>query len=141
MHEDAPGSPTKLVLIVDDEPLIAVMMSQAFEEEGYSSLVANSADQALEMLSATAQRIQLVVTDVQMPGSMNGLELGHVIAERFPDLPVITMTGFSTEGQAEAVGPVLRKPFALDHLLSTATRIMDSGRFWRQMMRPRAPGR
>lgn len=141
MHEDVSLQPSKLVLIVDDEPLIAVMMSQAFEEEGYGSLTANSADQALEMLKAAAPRIQLVVTDVQMPGSMDGLALGHLVAEQFPDIPVITMTGFSTEGHRDAVGPVLLKPFAMTKLMSTAERIMDSGRYWRKMMKPRPSGR
>lgn len=137
MHEDVTRQPSRLVLIVDDEPLIAVMMAQAFEDEGYGSLTAHNADQAMEMLDAMAQRIQLVVTDVRMPGSMDGLDLGHLVGERFPHIPVITMTGYSTEGHREAVGPLLRKPFAMDNLLRTATRIMDSGRYWRQMMKSR----
>lgn len=141
MHEQAQVPPKKLVLIVDDEPLIAVMMSQAFEEEGYASLIAHSADQALEMLEATAQRIQLVVTDIQMPGSMDGLELGHLVAERFAHIPVITMTGFSSHGERGAVGPLLLKPFAMENLLGVATRVIESGRFWRQMMKPRQAGR
>jgi DNA-binding NtrC family response regulator len=135
MVEGPDGSVSKTVLIVDDDALMAVMMSQAFAEEGYEPLVAQNADKALEVLAVAAQRIQLIVTDIMMPGSMDGLELGHLVAERFAHIPVITMTGYSTEGRQEAVGPTLQKPFAIEHLMLVARRIIENGRFWRQMMK------
>lgn len=137
MSQDSDDSVSKAVLIVDDDPLIALMMSQAFEEEGYEAVVASNANKALEVLDYLAKRIRLVVTDIMMPGSMNGLDLGHLIAERFPHIPVITMTGYSTEGSSGAVGPVLHKPFAMEKMIQVALRIIDNGLYWKKMMKPR----
>lgn len=127
----------KTVLVVDDDPLVALMMSQAFLDAGYNPLVANNAEKALETLTLTTQPIALMITDVKMPGSMDGLELGHLVAERYPDLAVLTMTGHALEGSREPIGTVLQKPFALDHLLQTAEKIIESGRYWREMMKLR----
>lgn len=138
MSQDSDDSVSNAVLIVDDDPLIALMMSQAFEDEGYAPMVAANANKALDVLDCVGKRIRLVVTDIMMPGSMNGLDLGHLVAERFPHIPVITMTGYSTEGSAGAVGPVLHKPFAMEQLVQVALRIIDNGRYWRKMMKPRS---
>lgn len=127
----------KTVLVVDDDPLVALMMSQAFLDAGYNPLVAYDAEKALEMLRLTSQPIALMITEVRMPGSMDGLELGHLVAERYPDLAVLTMTGHALEGSREPVGTVLQKPFAIDHLLHTAKKIIESGRYWREMMKVR----
>jgi len=125
------------VLIVDDDPLIALMMSQAFLDAGYVALTAHNAEKALEMLAVTAQPIALMVTDVRMPGPMDGVELGHLATARYPDLAVLTMTGYALAGGRDAVGTVLQKPFAIEQLLQTARKIMESGRYWREMMKPR----
>jgi DNA-binding NtrC family response regulator len=125
------------VLIVDDEPLVALMMSQAFQDAGYNPLVAHNALSALELLEVSGQRIVLMVTDVRMPGAMDGLELGHVAVQRYPDLAVLTMTGYTLEDGRSAVGTVLQKPFNIDQLLQVARRIVEDGRYWREMMKPR----
>lgn len=132
-----PDAVPDTVLIVDDEPLVAVMMSQAFQDAGYNPLVAHNALSALELLEVSGQRIVLMVTDVRMPGAMDGLELGHLAVERYPDLAVLTMTGYALEDERSAVGAVLQKPFKLDHLLQVARRIVEDGRYWREMMKPR----
>lgn len=137
MLQDSDDSISKAVLIVDDDPLIAIMMSQAFEDEGYEAVVASDANKALEVLDFLAQRIRLVVTDIMMPGSMSGLDLGHLVAERFPHIPVITMTGYTNEASSGAVGPVLHKPFAMEKMIQVALRIIDNGRYWRKMMKSR----
>lgn len=137
MSQDSDDSVSKAVLIVDDDPLIAVMMSQAFEDEGFAPVVAANANKALEVLECLGKRIRLVVTDIMMPGSMNGLDLGHLVAERFPHIPVITMTGYATEGSGDAVGPLLHKPFAMEKMIQVALRIIDNGRYWRKMMKAR----
>lgn len=128
----------KGVLVVDDDSLIRVMMCEAFKEAGYDAYAAENADHAVDVLASRAAVIQLVVTDVRMPGSMDGLELGHLIAERYPDIPVVTMTGYNVnEVNNPPVGPLLRKPFDLSELMRTADVILEKGRFWRSMMRPR----
>ncbi|MBD1552020.1 response regulator [Pseudomonas typographi] len=128
----------KGVLVVDDDSLIRVMMCEAFKEEGYEAYSAENADDALMVLASRSHSIHLVVTDVQMPGSMDGLQLGHVVAERHPDVAVLTMTGYTLKEKAQqAIGPLLQKPFDIEQLMQTAAVIMEKGRFWRNMMRVR----
>ncbi len=79
------------IMIVDDEPLIRMYACQIVEEAGYTAIEAADADRALQLLADDG--VTAVVTDVQMPGSMNGLELAHKVKETWPFIVVIVMSG------------------------------------------------
>lgn len=106
------------VLVVDDELSMREFISILLEREGYEVLTAADADAALARLAASD--IDLVISDVQMPG-LNGLDLLARIKENTPDTAVLLITAFSTAEQAvEAMKlgayDYLAKPFKVDEI-------------------------
>ncbi len=80
------------ILIVEDEVLIRIMVSDELRDAGYEVIEAATADEAVEILQ-TALPFDLVFSDVRMPGSMDGLGLLACVRARFPALPVIITSG------------------------------------------------
>ncbi len=106
-----PGEGT--ILIVEDNPEVAKVTSSLVEQLGYRTLRAEDAADALSRLQRD-NKINLVFSDIVMPGAMNGVALAQVIAKRYPDLPVVLTSGYSDMVQAaETRFVVLRKPFQL----------------------------
>lgn len=108
------------ILIVDDEKHYRLILSEVLEEEGYHSFTAASGMEALDLL--TSQIIDVVLTDVKMPG-MTGIDLLEKIKEINPDLPVIIMTAFgSVEKAVEAMQKgaytFILKPFENEALIA-----------------------
>lgn len=81
-----------LVLVVEDEPLLRDVTADYLEDCGFSVLQAKSADEAIGLL-CMHDRVGAVFSDIQMPGSMNGLGLAHWIAETLPDVKVLLTSG------------------------------------------------
>jgi CheY-like chemotaxis protein len=67
-----------VVLAVEDEPIVRMSMSDFLDDAGYKVFEAVNADEAIALLQARSD-VQVVVTDIEMPGSMNGLELARVV--------------------------------------------------------------
>jgi len=117
----SPAQRTGTVLLVEDHAQVAEVASAYFQQLGYAVKQADSAEGALELLAQDSQ-VDLVFSDILMPGGMNGLELGHAVRKLYPSLPVLLTTGFSGSAR-EAVEQgftVLQKPFdlaALEHAL------------------------
>ena len=71
------------ILVVDDEPLIRLGLVSMVEEAGFAVLEAANADEAIRVIERTSD-VALVITDVDMPGSMDGVRLAHFVRERWP---------------------------------------------------------
>jgi DNA-binding response OmpR family regulator len=82
----------KTILLVEDEVLLRLDIADFLQDEGYRVLSAASAGEAVSVLSS-GEAIDAVVTDVQMPGSMNGLDLARWTREYLPDIAVLIMSG------------------------------------------------
>ncbi len=80
------------ILVVEDEPLLRLMAVDIVEDAGFEALSAATADEALAILEARAD-VRLVFTDVQMPGSMDGLRLAHAVRDRWPPVELIVTSG------------------------------------------------
>jgi two-component system, response regulator PdtaR len=80
------------ILVVEDEPLIRLGLASVIEEAGYVVLEAANADGAIRMLDADAS-IRVVVTDVDMPGSMDGIRLAHYVRQKWPPIKLIVISG------------------------------------------------
>ncbi len=80
------------VLIVEDEPLVSMALADHLEHEGYRVLEAVNAAAALRLLE-TRDDISLIITDVDMPGSMDGLMLAAAVADRWPPIRIIVVSG------------------------------------------------
>lgn len=106
-----------MILVVDDESQIRTLVRVLVEQAGYSVMEASNAEEALRIVEQQSPP-QLLLTDIVMPG-MNGLTLAARAHHLRPTLPVIFMTGFANEYQAQLSGSVcLRKPFKPAELIT-----------------------
>jgi PAS domain S-box-containing protein len=113
---DGLHSPRPVVLIVDDSAEVAEVTSSLFEHLGYDTIYRDSAEAALKLL-ADGTKIDLVFSDIVMPGALDGVGLVSEIRLQFPDLPVILTTGYSDAAQAAPADlRILPKPFDSDAL-------------------------
>jgi CheY-like chemotaxis protein len=81
-----------VILVVEDELLLRLTAVAIATEAGFQALSAATADEAISILEARAD-VRLVFTDVQMPGSMDGLRLAHAIRDRWPPVELIVTSG------------------------------------------------
>jgi CheY-like chemotaxis protein len=102
------------ILLVEDNPEVADATRAMLQELGYTVETAHGAEAGLQALSARTPR--LVLTDIIMPGEMDGLGLARRIREQYPDLAVILVTGYSKSNSGEIGFPLLRKPYNVTEL-------------------------
>ena len=93
----APTPPTALtsvanVLVVEDEMVLRMRAIDIVEDAGFAAVEAVNADEALAILESRSD-ISLLFSDIQMPGSMNGLKLAHAVHERWPSIKIILVSG------------------------------------------------
>ena len=81
-----------IVLVVDDEPLVRMLAVEVAEEAGFEVLEASNADEAVILLE-TVPGIRILMTDVDMPGSMDGLKLAASVRDRWPPVEIIVVSG------------------------------------------------
>jgi PAS domain S-box-containing protein len=109
-------SQRQTVLVVDDSADVAEVTCSLFEHLGYETIYRDSAEAALTLLEA-GTKIDLVFSDIVMPGTIDGVGLAREIRSRYPNLPVALTTGYS---DAEKAAPpnlrILRKPFDTEAL-------------------------
>ena len=123
----APGHGAgETVLIVDDEPTVRMLVLEVLAEFGYQGVEAVDGAEGLAILQSD-RRIDLLVTDVGLPGGMNGRQMADAARVRRPDLKVLFITGYAEtaavgDGSLDPGMHVMTKPFAIDAL---ATRIKD----------------
>jgi len=87
-HSVAPA----VVLVVEDEMLLRMRTVDMVEDAGFTSVEAVDADEAVAILESRSD-IALLFTDIQMPGSMDGLKLAHAVHERWPPIKIILVSG------------------------------------------------
>jgi CheY-like chemotaxis protein len=106
------------ILVVEDNIEVGRIAVQLLTELGYSTALARQAQSAIDIIETDPGALDLVFSDVVMPGAMTGIDLAREIGRRWPDLPVILTTGYSdvlAEGGNENFD-VLRKPYSVDRL-------------------------
>jgi CheY-like chemotaxis protein len=81
-----------VILTVEDEFLTSEYLSGILEDAGYEVLGTSNADEAIAILEARND-IQIIITDIQLPGSMDGLKLAEAVRERWPAIKFIVTTG------------------------------------------------
>ena len=93
MEPDLHPGASKLVALVEDEPIVRDIATVELEDRGFSVVDFASADAALPYLRKNGGAVSLVVTDVQMPGAVNGLELVTLLRRWWPQLKVLVTSG------------------------------------------------
>lgn len=87
-----PADETPTILVVEDEALVRMIGADMIEDAGFHVLEAASADEAIQILE-NATDVKLIFTDVDMPGSMDGIALVKLVHERWPDVRLVLTSG------------------------------------------------
>lgn len=116
------------VLIVDDEQLIIDLLVEAFEEAGFDVATATNAIDAHTVLEDSGG-IDLVVTDIRMPGQVDGVVFSQVVAQEHPGLPIILMSGVSEPDDRDVPtgSTFVPKPFRPALLVEEAKLLLARG--------------
>jgi CheY-like chemotaxis protein len=104
------------VLVVDDDPLVRFVAVQVLAEAGFETIEAGDAAQALDALRSS-DRIDVLFTDVRMPGPMNGFELALVARRKWPKLRVIITSAYFDKSDIPSGTDFLHKPWTAPDLL------------------------
>jgi PAS domain S-box-containing protein len=117
------------VMVVDDEPTVRMLVMEVLEEAGYAAIEAGDGPSAMKVLESNA-RIDLLITDVGLPGGMNGRQVADAARVVRPDLKVMFITGYAENavvgnGQIDPGMSVVTKPFDVAALGSKIKEILD----------------
>ena len=123
------GSTAATVLVVDDEPTVRMLICEVLHELGYVAFEAGDAVEGLKIVQSQA-RIDLMVTDVGLPGGMNGRQLADAARETRPELNVLFITGYAenavlSHGHLEPGMHVLTKPFAMETMAARIQHLVE----------------
>lgn len=112
------GDHMQTILVVEDEPLVRLHVCSTLEEEGYTVLEAGCADAAIRLLTEN-DAVGVMLTDVRLPGRLDGLQLAQEVGQRWPAVGVVISSGLSeVDLQMPAGVTLLRKPFGVGALLN-----------------------
>ena len=102
----------KTVLVVEDEPLLLMLAADIVEDAGFEVVTATNADAAIKVLQSRPD-IHIVFTDIDMPGSMNGLKLAAAIRDRWPPIEIIVTSGKAWPAKSDlpSRGQFFAKPY------------------------------
>jgi CheY-like chemotaxis protein len=108
------------LLLVEDEFLVRMIAREVFQEGGFEVVEAESGDEAIRLLDSL-DHVDIIVTDVRMPGRHDGVDVVQHARSRFPQVPVIVATGYAVNirERLKPFGPgavLIEKPYRLDRL-------------------------
>jgi two-component system cell cycle sensor histidine kinase/response regulator CckA len=136
-HADATREPgekeygTETVLLVEDDAAVRKFAAMSLRQYGYYVLEASNGPEGLYMLNTRGGKLDLLITDVIMPG-MNGRQLAEAVEARFPEIQVLYMSGYTDDaivkhGVLESEIQFLSKPFTHDGLVRKVREVLDAG--------------
>lgn len=113
------------MLVVEDNPLILMSALDLVETAGFEGVGASNADEAIAILEARAD-VRLVFTDVEMPGTIDGVKLAHYIRNRWPPIQLIIASGrvIHEESQLPAGSRFFSKPYDNNAIAEEMTRML-----------------
>jgi PAS domain S-box-containing protein len=125
-----PGGEGEVVLVIDDEPTIRMLIAEVLAESGYAVIEAPDGPAGLRVLESNA-RIDLLITDVGLPGGMNGRQVADAARMSRPDLKVLFITGYAENaiigrGRLDHGMSVLTKPFQMEVLAGRIREIIEN---------------
>lgn len=117
----------RAVLVVEDDADVRSTVVSTLEALAFKVFSAQNVSEALSLLQ-TESKIALVFSDVNMPGAMNGIELGHLVRERWPDMQILLASGYLREDQDANGFPLLQKPYRANELIETLRDLLSDAR-------------
>ena len=123
----------ELVLLVEDDAAVRTTLTSILEQHGYRLIVADDGMQALELFSARGEEIDLLLTDVVLPGGLSGAELALQLRHQNPRLRVILCSGYSADKVEQGTESLpgmtfLQKPYRTERLLTLLRSVLDKNR-------------
>ena len=119
MTQDGPT-----ILVVEDEFLVREMIAEELRDAGFAVLEAPDGEAAAGMLNGAA-RIDLLFTDIRLPGALDGWEIARLGRRARATLPVIYATGYTVDRTAEVEGAIfLHKPYQPSQIIETIRRLL-----------------
>ena len=112
-----------VVLLVEDEILIRLVAAETLRDEGFVVLEAGNADEAMALINA-GQDLSLMITDIRMPGSMDGLALAAAVKDACPGVPVMLLSSHIAPNLAHRADAFLSKPFRPSELYEVVTNLI-----------------
>src|ERR1700712_1709919 len=124
----SPTAATTNVLVVEDEMVLRMRAVDIVEDAGFTAVEAVSADEALAILESRSD-ISLLFSDIQMPGSMDGLKLAHAVHDRWPSIKIILVSGKIKLSDAErpADSRFFGKPLEVKQMIAELQGMVGEG--------------
>ncbi len=117
------------ILVVEDEPLLRMDISDHLSDQGFHVFEAGDADEAIAILENNLE-IRLIITDIDMPGSMDGLKLAEAVRDRWPPVKIIVVSGHRMVEITDLPdGSVFfSKPYSPARVISSMRELLSSGK-------------
>jgi DNA-binding NtrC family response regulator len=107
----------RLAVVSEDELLLQALVREVLKQEGFQVETFGTADAALQFLELHWQQVDVVISNVRMPGVIDGIQLARIVSERWPSVPFVLMSGYAGLRSDIPPGiPFLHKPWTLDQL-------------------------
>jgi CheY-like chemotaxis protein len=121
--QSLPQPLTARILVVEDEVLIRAFIAEELRLAGFSVIEAGRAEEALTYINA-GEQVDLVFSDIRMPGSLNGLQLAEILRDRYPDIPVILTSGNAPRRRVGIVEAFVPKPYDVTQTIALISAIL-----------------
>jgi CheY-like chemotaxis protein len=118
------------ILIVEDDQDIQIIVEEALTDGGYGSVIAISGEEAVARLRSDEVKYLALVTDIDLPGRLDGWEIARVAREIDPAFPIVYMTGAAADDWPSKGVPnsiLLNKPFAPAQLVTAVSQLLNAG--------------
>ena len=139
MHHPSDQTPT--VLVAEDDVIVRIVIADDLRLAGFEVIEAGSGAEALALLSAD-RVIDLILSDVHMPGRLNGIDLAEIVMDRFPQTRIILCSGSMDGHDLAGISgiPVIHKPYRPEAVIALVTSILQDGDLDQSQPRRQAQG-
>jgi PAS domain S-box-containing protein len=115
------------ILVVEDNPDVKTVATTLLEQLNYRTVAVDDAKSALDFLAA-GKSVDMVFSDVMLPGDLDGLGLAKTIGKRYPQIPVLLTSGYAKALSAQHGMPILRKPYQISALAEAVRSTLEASR-------------
>lgn len=115
---------TARILVVEDEVLTRAFIAEELRLVGFRVIEADRADDALTYIKAAVEQVDLVFSDIQTPGSLDGLQLAEILRDKYPDIPVVLTSGNAPSGHVGIVEAFVPKPYDVTQTIALMSAIL-----------------
>ena len=126
MHNPPDQTPT--VLVAEDDVIVRIVLADDLRDAGFEVIEAGSGAEALALLTA-GRHVDLILSDVHMPGRLNGMDLAAIVTDRFPRTRIILCSGSMDGHDLAGISgiPFIRKPYRPEAVLALVALLLKDG--------------